>query len=47
MIAVAGNDTYKPEEDDQSVPLTQAQPNDLTQNLNFSKKIAQLQIFVS
>ena len=39
---VARDDAYKPEEDDQPVPLTQAEVNDLTQDLNLSKKYAQL-----
>ena len=30
MTVVAGDDTYKPEEDGQPVPLTQAELNDLT-----------------
>ena len=34
---VAGNDAYNPEEDHQPVPLTQAELNDLTRDLNFSK----------
>ena len=42
MNLVAGDDAYKPEEDDQPVPLTQAQLNDLTRYLNLSKESAQL-----
>ena len=30
MSVVAGDDTYKPKEDDQLVPLTQAELNDAT-----------------
>ena len=33
---------YKPEEDNQPVPLTQVELNDLTQNLNLSKESTQL-----
>lgn len=33
---------YKPEEDDRPVPLTQAELNDLTRDLNLSKESAQL-----
>ena len=40
MTFVAGDDTYKPEEDDQPVPLTQAELNDLTQGRNLSKESA-------
>ena len=42
MTVVAGDDAYKPEEDDQSVPLTLAELNDLTKDLNLSKELAQL-----
>ena len=36
------DDAYKPEVDDLLVPLTQAELNNLTQDLNLSKKYAQL-----
>ena len=42
MIVVAGDDTYKPGEDDQPVPSIQAELNNLTQDLNLSKVSAQL-----
>ena len=42
MAAVAGNDSYKPKEDDQPVLLKQAKLNGLTQDLNLSKESAQL-----
>ena len=42
MTVVTRDDAYKTEEDDQLVPLTQAELNDLTQDLNLSKKSAQL-----
>ena len=42
MTIVAGDDGYKPEEDNQPVPLTQAGLNDLSQDLNLSKESAQL-----
>ena len=42
MTVVAGDGTYKPEEDNQPVPLTQAALIDLAQNLNLSKESAQL-----
>ena len=42
MIVFIGDDAYKPEEDNQPVPLTQAELNDLTQDLNLSKESAQL-----
>ena len=42
MIAVAGDYTYKPEEDNKPIPLTQAELNNLTRNLNFSNESAQL-----
>ena len=38
MTVVAGDDTYKPEEDDQQVPLIQVELNNLTQDMNFSKE---------
>ena len=34
MTVVAGDDIYKPEEDDLPVPLTQAELYDLTRDLN-------------
>ena len=40
MTVVAGDGTYKPEEDNQPVPLTQAELNNLTRDLNLSKKSA-------
>ena len=42
MTVVAGDDAYNSEEDKQSVPLTQAELNNLIQNLNLSKESAQL-----
>ena len=42
MTVVAGNDTYKPEVNNQPVPLTQAELNNSTQDLNLSKEFAQL-----
>ena len=42
MTLVAEDDAYKPKEDDQPVPLTQAELIDLTQDLNLSKESAQL-----
>ena len=42
MTVEVGDDTYKPEEDDQPVPLTQAELKDLTRDLNISKESAQL-----
>lgn len=42
MTIVAEDDAYKPNEDDQPVRLTQAELNDLTQDLNLSKDSAQL-----
>ena len=42
MIIVAGDDTFKPKEDNQSVPLTKAALNDLTQDLNLSKESPQV-----
>ena len=40
MSVVSGDDTCKPKEDNKLVPLTQAELNDLTQNLNLSKESA-------
>ena len=37
MTVLAGDDAYKPEEDDQPVPLIQVELNDLTRDLNRSK----------
>ena len=37
MSVVAGDDANKPEQDDKPVPLTQAELNNLTRDLNFSK----------
>ena len=42
MTVVARDDAYKPEENDHAVPLTQAEFNNLTQDLNLSKVSAQL-----
>ena len=42
MTVISGDDTYKPEEDNQPVSLTQAELNYLTGDLDFSKKYAQL-----
>ena len=42
MTDTAECGAYRPEEDDQPVPLTQAELNDLTQDLNLSKESAQL-----
>ena len=42
MTIAAGDDAYKSEEDNQPVPLIQAEHNDQTRNLNFPKKYAQL-----
>ena len=42
MTVVTGDDTYKPVENDQPAPLTQAEHNNLTQDLNLSKVSAQL-----
>ena len=42
MAGVAMDDAHKPESNDQPVPLTQAELNDLTQDLDLSKKSAQL-----
>ena len=40
MIVVAGDDAYKPVEDDQPIPLMQAELNNLTGDLNLSKESA-------
>ena len=40
MTVVAGHDSYKLEEDHLPVPLTQAELNDLIQDLNLSKESA-------
>ena len=42
MTVVAGDDTYKLEEDDQPVLWIQAEFNNLTRDLNLSKESAQL-----
>ena len=42
MTVVAGDDAYKPEEDDQPVSLTQAEFNDQRQDQNLSKESVQL-----
>ena len=42
MTVVAGDDAYKPEEDDQPIPLKQAELNDLTEDLNLSTESVQL-----
>ena len=42
MTVVAWDDAYKPEKDDQRVPLTQVELYDLTRDLNFSKESTQL-----
>ena len=42
MSVAAGYDAYKPEEDNQPVPLTEAEHDDLTQDQNLSKTSAQL-----
>ena len=42
MTVVAGDDAYKPEEDNQPVPLTQAELNDLIRDLNLSWEFSQL-----
>ena len=41
ITVAVGDDAYKPEDDDQPVPLTQAELNDLTRDLNFSKGTAE------
>ena len=40
MTVVAGDGAYNPEKENQLVPLTQAQLNDLTRDLNLSKESA-------
>ena len=42
MTVDAGDDAYKPEVDNQPVPLTLAEFHDLTQDMNLSKESAQL-----
>ena len=42
MTVLTGDDAYKSEEDDQPVPLIQAELNNLTQDLILSKESAQL-----
>ena len=42
MTGTAECGAYKPEVDDRPVPLTQAELNDLTRDLNLSKESAQL-----
>ena len=42
ITVIAGSNTYKPEEDDQQVPLTKAGLNDLRWGLDLSKESAQL-----
>ena len=42
MTVVAGDDAYKPEEDNQPVLLVQVELNNLTWDLNLSKESAQL-----
>ena len=42
MTVATGDDAYNPEEDNQPVPLTPAELNDLTRDLNLSKKSARL-----
>ena len=42
MTVIAVDDTYKPEEDNQPVSLTQVELNDLAWNLNLSRESAQL-----
>ena len=42
MTIEAWDDAYKPEEDDQLVPLTQAELKDLTRDLNLSKESVRL-----
>ena len=41
LTVVAGDDTYKPEVDNLPVPLTQAELNDLTRDVNLSKESTQ------
>ena len=42
MTVLAWNDAYKVEEDNQLVPSTQAEFNNLARDLNLSKESAQL-----
>ena len=42
MTVIAGDDAYKIDEDDQSEPLTQAELNDLTRDVNLSNEFTQL-----
>ena len=42
MTVLAGDNAYKQEEDDQPVPLTHAELNDLIQDLNLSNESSQL-----
>ena len=42
MAVVAGDDAYKPEEDDQPISLTQAELNNLKLDLNLLKESTQL-----
>ena len=42
MTVVAGDDAYELDEDNQPVPLTQAEFNDQTRDLNLSRESAQL-----
>ena len=42
MTVVAGNDAYKPKDDDQPVPLTQTELNEMTRDLKLSKGSSQL-----
>ena len=42
QTVVAGDDAYKPEEDNQPVPLTLAEFNELTRHINHSKKSAHM-----
>ena len=42
MTVITGDDAYKPTEDDQPVPLTQSELNDLTRDVHLSKESAQL-----
>ena len=42
MTVVGRDDVYKLEEDDQPISLTQAELNNLTQDVNLSKRSAQL-----
>ena len=47
MTVVAEDDAYKPEEDNQPVPLTQAERNDLKRDLNISKEYARCWVHVA